>query len=662
MITTNYLRYKIFAIIIFLLLTLTLCITSGNIAMKNTRKIRSSEILWWYDLSAPSFGSSAVGDIDEDGSLEIVFGTYFNDEHVYALNADDGSLLWTYYTGGCNDASPVISDVDLDGHLEVIIPASSPYTVYCFNGKTGEVKWERSTGYPNCIDSPPAIADVDNDGKPEVIFGTFYGNVFCLNGEDGSICWQINLGTNSYIQSEPDILDVDGDGQLDVVVAQFQGDCRVYALRGNSGSILWYSDAPQDYLYHGGSFADIDEDGKPEIVIGCYDSYVYVLNAEDGSLLWDYDAPFYVGAPTSVGDLNNDGHMEIVFASYYELGVLSHTGSLIWNYNTGDTIFRGAALADIDGNGILDVVFGSDDGILRVLRGDNGQVIKIYDLEVHYGTMFPMDHAPVIADFDGDGTLDICIIGGYGTSSNPENNYGRVYVLSGGNGTGPGWLMFRHDSMHSGVFSLQENHAPTTPHQPNGPIQGFIGIPYAFTSQSSDPDNDPLFYQWDWGDGSISNWTGPYPSNITIEASHSWITQGTYEIRVKVKDNSDCESNWSSPSQISIVPQPLPNLSIDSIKGGIGISGEMRNNGTALATNIQWTMTVVGGYANFVNKTFHGNIPNLYMGKKTTMKTGIFLGLGPLNVVISATCDEISTPFIQKTKCFILFFWVKMIS
>ena len=51
------------------------------------------------------------------------------------------TLLWNYDTGGCNDASPVIYDVDLDGELEVIIPASSPYKVYCFNGSTGQVEW-----------------------------------------------------------------------------------------------------------------------------------------------------------------------------------------------------------------------------------------------------------------------------------------------------------------------------------------------------------------------------------------------------------------------------------------------------------------------------------------------------------------------------------------
>ena len=123
-------------------------------------------------VSSPSFGSSATADIDNDGYLEIVFGTYFNDETIHALNAEDGTQLWSYDTGGCNDASPVIYDVDQDADLEVVIPASSPCIVYCFDGSTGNIEWSTST-YPYCIDSPPAISDVDNDGRPEIVFGAF---------------------------------------------------------------------------------------------------------------------------------------------------------------------------------------------------------------------------------------------------------------------------------------------------------------------------------------------------------------------------------------------------------------------------------------------------------------------------------------------------------
>jgi hypothetical protein len=210
-------------------------------------------------------------------------------------------------------------------------------------------------------------------------------------------------------------------------------------------------------MYHGGSFADIDEDGRPEIAIGSYDDHLYVFN-DDSTVEWSVIAPYYIGAPTSIADLNGDQHLEIVFTTYNQLRVMSYDGvSMLWSHSTGGSIFRGAAIADIDGDGVLDVVFGSDDGILRVLRGSDGAVVWTYDLEAHYGQTFEMDHAPVIADFDGDAKLDVFIIGGHGTSSQPQNNHGRAYALQGGDGAGAGWPMFRHDLRHSACF-----HGPWT--------------------------------------------------------------------------------------------------------------------------------------------------------------------------------------------------------
>jgi len=515
------------------------------------------EIQWFYDLDAPSFGSSAVDDIDGDGCLEIVFGTYFNDEHIYALNADDGSLLWNYDTGGCNDASPCIADVDLDGELEVILAASSPYHVYCFNGATGDIEWSVSTGYPNCVDSPPAVADVDNDDKPEIIFGTFYGYVFCLNGEDGSIYWQINLGTDSYIQSGPNILDLDDDGQLDVVVAQYSGDCRIYALKGNDGSILWYCDAPSDYMYHGGSFADIDEDGKPEIVIGSYDNHLYVLNGEDGSVKWEYNAQYYIAAPTSIADLNNDGHLEIVFFEYNKLGVLSNTGTLLWSHTTGGSIFRGAAISDIDDDGVLDVAFGSSDGILRVLKGDDGSIVWTIDLEDHYGKTFDIDNAPVIADFNNDGGLDIFVVGGYGSSSPSSNNHGRGYALSAGIGSGPGWSMFRHDLCHSACFTV--NNPPSAP-TINGPTKGEVGVSYDYTFVSTDYEEHMIWYGIEWGDEDPYNDTqmiGPYQSGEIITLNHTWIEEDNYTISAFAMDELYAVSDISYLEVTMPINQPI---------------------------------------------------------------------------------------------------------
>ncbi|MCD6532276.1 PQQ-binding-like beta-propeller repeat protein, partial [bacterium] len=97
-------------------------------------------LLWTADLQSQCYGSPACADIDGDGFDEIVFGTYFDDEHAYALNGEDGSVLWRFDVGGGPlDAAPVVFDVNGDGEDEVIIPASWGI-VYCLF-PAGEVVW-----------------------------------------------------------------------------------------------------------------------------------------------------------------------------------------------------------------------------------------------------------------------------------------------------------------------------------------------------------------------------------------------------------------------------------------------------------------------------------------------------------------------------------------
>ena len=59
-----------------------------------------------------------------------------------------------------------------------------------------------------------------------------------------------------------------------------------------------------------------------------------------------------------------------------------------------------------------------------------------------------------------------------------------------------------------------------------------------------DPDGDKIYYMWDWGDGTYSQWVGPYNSDDICSMTYKWTTKGTYEIRVKAKDIYDAESDW----------------------------------------------------------------------------------------------------------------------
>ena len=67
-----------------------------------------------------------------------------------------------------------------------------------------------------------------------------------------------------------------------------------------------------------------------------------------------------------------------------------------------------------------------------------------------------------------------------------------------------------------------------------------------------DPNEDNVYYWWDWGDGTNSGWLGSYPSGQQVSASHTWTTEGTYPIKVKAKDTDEKESDWSEPLSVTM--------------------------------------------------------------------------------------------------------------
>jgi len=110
----------------------------------------------------------------------------------------------------------------------------------------------------------------------------------------------------------------------------------------------------------------------------------------------------------------------------------------------------------------------------------------------------------------------------------------------------------------SGQFQIKNheappvNHEPVKPNQPSGPTNGKIGQECAYTTSTTDPDGDQVFYLWDWGDGNNSGWLGPYNSGATCEAKHIWNAKNSYNIKVKAKDIYGKESSWSDPLPITM--------------------------------------------------------------------------------------------------------------
>ncbi len=103
--------------------------------------------------------------------------------------------------------------------------------------------------------------------------------------------------------------------------------------------------------------------------------------------------------------------------------------------------------------------------------------------------------------------------------------------------------------------------SPYTPQPPDGPLTGTVRINYEYTTSTIEPDGDPIWFWFDWGDNTASGWRGPYRSGEKCTVSHSWKKQGNYQIKVKAKDKWDYESGWSESIKVNI---PRYRLKIDS--------------------------------------------------------------------------------------------------
>jgi hypothetical protein len=186
------------------------------------------------------------------------------------------------------------------------------------------------------------------------------------------------------------------------------------------------------------------------------------------------------------------------------------------------------------------------------------------------------------------------------------------------------------------------NRPPAKPSAPNGPSSGKAGVNITFTTSTTDPDVDPVYFQWNWG-SETSGWLGPYPSGQVISVTHKWMTVGDYQITVNAKDSNGLESGWSDPATIQIVA--APQIEIGTISGGFGITVEIQNSGIANATNVNWTISLKGLV--LFGKVKIGTVPQIAPDTAQKINTGLILGLGTINITVTAAdAEKTATAFL----------------
>ncbi len=108
------------------------------------------------------------------------------------------------------------------------------------------------------------------------------------------------------------------------------------------------------------------------------------------------------------------------------------------------------------------------------------------------------------------------------------------------------------------LWSDNPSEPPETPSIPNGPDTWIENVEATFSTSTTDPDGDSIYYLFDWGDGEISDWLGPFASGQSVNANHAWSELGDFEVKVMAKDTYNSQSDWSDILTITIVEDEPP--------------------------------------------------------------------------------------------------------
>jgi hypothetical protein len=291
--------------------------------------------------------------------------------------------------------------------------------------------------------SSAGFFDYDNDGKPDLFIcryldWNFSKNVYCGSHDAGgrSYCHPDNfkpisdylfhnngdgtftdVSVKSHIAATPGkglgvaFADFNNDGRMDISVAndsfpQFlflnNGD-GTFTENGVAAGVA-FTDDGKTFAGMGTDAADVDNDGRPDIVTTALSNEAYGYFHNSGNGMFDYDTNvsrlgemtrLYGGWGMRIFDYDNDGAKDLFFANSHVMDNIEKTQPhveykepmlLLKQVNhkfvnvsaQSGSVFsekwasRGAAFGDIDNDGDIDVVVVTCGGTLYVLRNEGG--------------------------------------------------------------------------------------------------------------------------------------------------------------------------------------------------------------------------------------------------------------------------------------------------
>lgn len=315
----------------------------------------NGNIIWSFGTDHPD--SFNLGDItsvyvredyNNDGVNDVVAtGSGINDgaggrRTVYCFNGTNGQILWQYFVGAMLRMVESIGDVNGNGSTDVVVGTGNGIAnIYSIVG----IDPEGPTG-PTPIWSFPIgsgagggkeVLRYDIPGQTsDVIAGSYFGRVYRIDGETGIQVWLFNLGSSGINQLSL-IEDVDGDGLDDILVCSFNST--FYCISGATGVPIWFKTVG-NFSWSAQAIEDINGDGQQDVIMACRNDILYILDGSNGASLLEYpmNSGVLQGATLAsvLPDIDNNGFDEILGAADNGKIVALSAGSACINGFLGD--------------------------------------------------------------------------------------------------------------------------------------------------------------------------------------------------------------------------------------------------------------------------------------------------------------------------------------
>ena len=329
----------------------------------------------------------------------------------------------TAYTGSFSDYQNnhvVAGDVTGDGKVDLLI-GDIGGDVNLFAG-VGDGTYSAGTSLGKTSQPVRAIrlADLDGNGSLDVVAasgmvsgggGTILGFVRQMDGTFKNTHTLASMESFTALS----LLDYDADGKSDAAAVAASG--KLYTFRGNGDGTFGTgvsSDIGKNAAFL--TAGDINADGKPDLASGgrfenfstpTAPTFVSITNVDGSTRSNQLEADaLYSGG--ILADMNKDGRLDLV-VTHTERNELSVVfgrgdGSFVLNGATGTV--TAASSGDFNGDGKLDLIYvGSSVDKLAIMLGRS-------DGSFDPPRTFDVDRAPSAVrsgDFDGDGKLDVAV-------------------------------------------------------------------------------------------------------------------------------------------------------------------------------------------------------------------------------------------------------------